>query len=119
MKKVSKRPEVYNTGTIVKRFDRIYDLHQLASNSRLRSEILSIIISNWRNTVILAFHRVRIRWITGFLLIDWKLTRVEKKKSTEEKKFAPVTKFFCCHAYSTALIRHILTASEPRRKKSR
>ena len=86
MKKVSQRPEVYDTGTTTKRFDRIYDLHQLASNSRLRSEILSIIISNWRNTVILAFHRVRIRWIIGFLLVDRKLTRGEKKEEHCRKK---------------------------------
>ena len=41
----------------------------------------------------------------------------EREKSIEEKKFALVAKFFCGHAYSTDLIGHILSASEPRRKK--
>ena len=39
-------------------------------------------------------------------------TSGEKEKSIEEKKFALVAKFFCGHAYSIDLIRHILGTSE-------
>ena len=45
--------------------------------------------------------------------------RGEKEKSIEEKKFAFVANFFFGHAYSFDLIGRILSASEPRRKKSR
>ena len=44
-------------------------------------------------------------------------TDAEKEKSIEEKKFALVANFYCGHAYSTDLIGHIFSASEPRRKK--
>ena len=45
--------------------------------------------------------------------------RAKKKRRALKKKVCCCSKVFCGQAYSTHLIRHILSASEPSRKKSR